>query len=122
MGRRLEKYLIKKNKDEFINELRCFVEVKKEKIDLLKVHILKNGSFILCDKEDNILENENDEDMINRVLKEKLKYEDFFISTLLTWCPKEMLIYDSLENHVSKDIIQTVKSIFDYRVKIKQRA
>jgi putative sporulation protein YtxC len=121
-SRSIEEYLSKKNKDEFINALRYFVEVQEEKIDLLKVKILENGSFILYDKDDNIIENENAEDMINTGLKENLNYEDFLISTLLTWCPKEMLIYDNLENDSSKNIIETVKSIFDYRVIIKQRA
>lgn len=121
-SRGIEEYLIKKNKDEFINALRYFVDVQEEKIDLLKVNILKNGSFILYDKDNNILENKDDEDIINMFLKENLSYEDFLISTLITLCPKVMLIYDSLENNESKNIIETVKSIFDYRVIIKQRA
>ena len=120
--RGLEEYLIKKDQDEFINVLKYFVEVQEEKIDILKVHILKDGSFILCDKEDNILENKNNEDIINMVLKENLNYEDFLISTLLTLCPKKILIYDNLENNTSKEIIETVKSIFDDRVVVQQRA
>jgi putative sporulation protein YtxC len=120
--RGLEEYLIKKDQDEFINVLKYFVEMQEEKIDILKVHILKDGSFILCDKEDNILENKNNEDMINMVLKENLNYEDFLISTLLTLCPKQILIYDNLENNVSKEIIETVKSIFGDKVIIQQRA
>lgn len=120
--RGLEEYLIKKDQDEFINVLRYFVEVQEEKIDILKVHILKDGSFILSDKDDNILENKNNEDIINMVLKENLNYEDFLISTLLTLCPKKILIYDNLENNISKEIIETVKSIFDEKVIVQQRA
>ena len=116
----IEEYLIKKNKDEFISSLRYFVEVQEERIDLLKIHILKNGSFVFYDKNDNILE--NDKDTTNIVIRENFNYEDLLISTLLTWCPREMVIYDDLENNLSKDIIETVKSIFDYRVIVKQRA
>ena len=46
------------------------------------------------------------------VIKENLNYEDFLISTLLHLCPKKIEILDSLNNNSSKEIIETIKSIF----------
>ncbi|MGL5507127.1 MAG: sporulation protein YtxC [Paraclostridium sp.] len=113
----LEEYIMKKDHDEFINVLKYFIEVQDGKIDILKVYIKKDNSVILCDKDDKIIENENDEELINMFVKENLNYEDFLISTLLSLCPKEILIYNSAKNHKSNEIIETIKSIFAGRVK-----
>ncbi|WGX76009.1 sporulation protein YtxC [Paraclostridium bifermentans] len=80
----LEEYLIEKDYDEFISVLRYFINVQETKIDTLKVYIRKDNSFILYDKNNNIIENENDEELINMFIKENLNYEDFLISTLLS--------------------------------------
>lgn len=114
----VEEYLIKKDQDEFINVLKYFIEAQDEKIDLVKLYILKDGTFLLCDKNDKTIENTNEEDMMNMVLKENLNYEDFLISTLLTLCPKEIIIYDDLESNISKEIIEMIESIFEGKVRL----
>lgn len=113
----LEEYLMKKDYDEFINVLKYFIEVQDRKIDTLKVYIKKDNSFILCDKNDKIIENENDEELINMFIKENLNYEDFLISTLLSLCPDEILIYNTSNSNTSKEIVDTIKAIFAGRVK-----
>lgn len=114
----LEEYLIKKDQDEFINVLKYFIDIQKEKMDLLRVHIMNDNSFILYDKHGNKIDNIGDEEIINMVIKENLNYEDFLISTLLTLCPKKIEILDSLNNNSSKEIISTIISIFDNRVSV----
>ncbi len=112
----LEEYLIKRDYDEFINVLRYFTKVQESKIDTLKVYIRKDSSFILYDKNNNIIHNENDEELMNMFIKENLNYEDFLISTLLSLCPKHIKIYDSLKTNSSREVIETIKSIFQENV------
>ncbi|MGL5716674.1 MAG: sporulation protein YtxC [Paraclostridium sp.] len=113
----LEEYIMKKDHDEFINVLKYFIEVQEGKIDVLKVYIKKDNSFVLCDKNDKVIENENDEELINMFVKENLNYEDFLISTLLSLCPNEILIYNSNKSNSSKEIVNTIKAIFGFRVR-----
>lgn len=112
----LEEYLINKDQEEFINVLKYFVDIQEEKIDLIKIHIISNNLFILYDKHGNKIENIDDEDLINLAIKENLNYEDFLISTLLTLCPKKIEILDEVENNISKEMIDMIKSIFINRV------
>lgn len=112
----LEEYLIKKDQDEFISVLKYFIEIQEEKLDLLKVHIKEDNSFLLYDKDNNKIDNIDDEEIINMVIKENLNYEDFLISTLLTLCPKKIEILDNLNSNSSIEIIDTIKSIFGDRV------
>lgn len=113
-----EEYIIEKDYNEFISVLRYFIEIQDKKIDFLKIYLNKDNTFTLCDKYENKIENINDEDIINMVLKENLNYEDFLISTLLTLCPRKIEIIDNLNNNSSKEIIKTIKSIFENDVKI----
>lgn len=113
----IEEYVMKKDHDEFINVLKYFIEVQNGKIDILKIYINKDDSFLLCDENDKPIENENDEELINMFVKENLNYEDFLISTLLSLCPKEILIYNWSRSKSSKEILETIKSIFGNRVK-----
>lgn len=114
----LEEYLINKDQEEFINVLKYFIEIQEEKIDLIRIHIMSNNTFILYDKHGNEIENIDDEDLINLAIKENLNYEDFLISTLLTLCPKEIEILDDLKNNSSKEMIKMIKSIFVNRVSV----
>ena len=82
----------------------------------MKVYIRKDNSFILYDKNDNIIENENDEELVNMFIKENLNYEDFLISTLLSLCPNRIIIYDSLKTNSSREIVDMIKAIFEEKV------
>lgn len=112
----LEEYLIKKDQNEFVSVLRYFIDAQDEKIDILKVYILKDRTFVLCDKDDKVIDNVNDEYIMNMILKENLNYEDFLISTLLTLCPRKIIISDDLNNNESKELIDMVESIFGEKV------
>ncbi|KAK2219524.1 hypothetical protein XC21_02585, partial [Clostridioides difficile] len=114
----VEEYLIKKDQDEFIRVLKYFIDTQEEKIDLLKVHIMEDNTFVLYDKNGNKIDSIDDEEIINMVIRENLNYEDFLISTLLTLCPKKIEILDLLNNNCSKEIIDTVEAIFENKVSI----
>ncbi|HBF6316471.1 TPA: hypothetical protein KOS83_003987, partial [Clostridioides difficile] len=103
---------------EFIRVLKYFIDTQEEKIDLLKVHIMEDNTFVLYDKNGNKIDSIDDEEIINMVIRENLNYEDFLISTLLTLCPKKIEILDLLNNNCSKEIIDTVEAIFENKVSI----
>ncbi|EPZ60870.1 ytxC-like family protein [[Clostridium] sordellii ATCC 9714] len=117
----LEEYLVKKDYDEFISVLKYFIKVQDTKIDTLKIYIRKDNSFILYDKNDNIIENENDKELMDMFIKENLNYEDFLISTLLSLCPNHIIIYDSLKTNSSREVVDTIKAIFENRVEEMQK-
>jgi len=114
----LEEYLLKKDKNEFINVLKYFVEMQESKVDLVVVNILKDGSFAMHDQNGNSIENINNEELIKMVIEEEMNYEDYLISTLISICPKKIQILDYLNNEFSKLTIETIKSIFDDKVTI----
>ncbi|MGL5330494.1 MAG: putative sporulation protein YtxC [Peptostreptococcaceae bacterium] len=113
-----EEYLAERDQNEFINVLKYFIDIQETKIDLLIVNILGNGSFEMYDSNGNKIDNIDNEEIINMIIKEDLNYEDFLISTLLTLCPKKIHILDSLNDKSSKVAIETIKSIFGDRVSI----
>ena len=111
-----EDYFIKKDQDEFINVLKYFVEIQQEKLELLRIHIKQDNLFILYDKDGNEIDSINDEEMMSILIEENLNYEDFLMSNLLTLCPSKIEIIDSINNSSSKEIIETIKSIFGDKV------
>jgi len=114
----LEEYLINRDHEEFIRVLKYFIDTQDVKIDLLKVHIMEDNSFVLYDKNGDKIDSIDDEDIINMVIRENLNYEDFLISTLLSLCPRKIEVMDTLNSNSSKEIIETLKSIFENRVDI----
>jgi putative sporulation protein YtxC len=114
----LEEYLINRDHEEFIRVLKYFIDTQDVKIDLLKVHIMEDNSFVLYDKNGDKIDSIDDEDIINMVIRENLNYEDFLISTLLSLCPRKIEVMDTLNSNSSKEIIDTLKSIFENRVDI----
>ncbi|KXZ39316.1 putative sporulation protein YtxC [Alkalithermobacter thermoalcaliphilus JW-YL-7 = DSM 7308] len=114
----LEKYLIDKDYKEFIQLLRYFVQIQDEKEEVLKIYIEEHGNFKLCDKYDRPFKSIYVDDIMQLALRENMNYEDFLISTLITICPREILIYDKLNNNFSREITELIQAIFDEKVKI----
>ncbi|SCH99281.1 MULTISPECIES: putative sporulation protein YtxC [unclassified Romboutsia] len=114
----IEEYQEEKDQSEFINVLKYFVDMQDTKIDLLVVNILEDKTFKLYDSQGKKIDNLDNEDIINMVIKEELNYEDFLISTLLALCPRKIKILDYLNDNSSKLVIETIKSIFEERVSV----
>ena len=114
----LEEYLIKRDKNQFINTLKFFIESQEQKIDLLIIHIMRNGDFRFYDKYGDEINNKESEEMMSMIMKEDLNLEDCLISVLLSLCPKKVEIIDDLKNETSKEIIENMKIIFEGNVNI----
>ena len=114
----LEEYLIKRDKNQFINTLKYFIESQEHKIDLLIIHIMKDSSFRFFDRNGIEINNKESEEMMSMIMKEDLNLEDCLISVLLSLCPKKVEIIDDLKNETSKEIIENMKIIFEGNVNI----
>ena len=117
-----EEYLIKKDKNQFINTLKYFIESQEHKIDILVIHIMKNGGFEFYDKYGNEIKNKENEQMMEILIKQDINNEDCLISILIALCPQKIEIIDDLKNEKSKEIIKNMKIIFVENVNIIKKS
>ena len=114
----LEEHLIKRDKKEFLDSLKYFIDIQEEKMGLLRITIMKDGRFILSDENGNEIENLNNEEIISLALEEDLNNEDMLISAIMTLCPKKIEILDNSNNKKSKDVIEIVNLLFEGKVTV----
>ena len=114
----LEEHLIKRDKKEFLDSLKYFIEIQEEKMELLRITIMKDGNFILSDENGNEVENLNNEELMNLAKFEDLSNDDILISAIMTLCPRKIEIFDNSNNRKSKDIIEMVNLLFEEKVTV----
>lgn len=114
----LEEHLIKRDKKEFLDSLKYFIEIQEEKMELLRITIMKDGNFILSDENGNEVENLNNEELMNLAKSEDLSNDDILISAIMTLCPRKIEIFDNSNNRKSKDIIEMVNLLFEEKVTV----
>ncbi|AYF55166.1 putative sporulation protein YtxC [Clostridium novyi] len=112
----VEKYIAKKEYDEFIKLLKYFVDIQESKIKELNIIIQNDGSYLIQD--------ENKKDIMEDMFKEltginstqDVEDDDLIISGLITYCPENIVIYNK-ENSKNKEMINTIEEVFKGRVK-----
>lgn len=114
----LEEHLIKRDKKEFLDSLKYFIDIQEEKMNLLRIIITKQGHFVLSDENGKEIEDLNSEEIKNLAMEENLNSEDMLISAIMTLCPKKIEILDKINNQKSKDIIEIVSLLFEGKVTI----
>lgn len=112
----LEEHLIKRDKKEFLDSLKYFIDIQEEKMEFLRITITREGLFLLSDEHGKIVEEFNNQELINIAMEENLNKEDLLISAVMTLCPKKIEIIDNLKNDKSKDVIEVIKLLFEGRV------
>lgn len=115
----LEEHLIKRDKKEFLDSLKYFIDIQEEKMELLRITIMKDGYFVLSDEDGNEVENLNNEELKNLAMEEDLNNEDILISAIMTLCPKKIEILDKSNDKKSKDIIEIVNLLFEGKVSVR---
>lgn len=112
----LEEHLIKRDKKEFLDSLKYFIDIQEEKMELLRITMTKDDRFVLSDEHGNEVENLNNEEIMTLAEEENLNNEDILISAIMTLCPKKIEILDKSNNKKSKDIIEMVSLLFEGKV------
>lgn len=112
----VEKYMVEKEYNEFINLLKYFVEVQDCKLERVDLFVGKNGSdYILRDDDGNdMMESLLNELCENKTIEEISK-DDLIISGLITTCPRKIVIHSS-SRCKNKELIKTIQNVFESRV------
>ncbi|WP_409068953.1 putative sporulation protein YtxC [Clostridium sp. FAM 1755] len=113
----VEKYMVDKEYNEFIKLLKYFVEIEESKLDKLNILIDSTGKYTLKDSEGNDLTEEVYIEVSDVKYVENISIDDMLISWLITNVPKEINIYN-IENCTNKELINTIKNVFEERVNI----
>ena len=114
----LEEHLIKRDKKEFLDSLKYFIDIQEEKMNLLRIVITKENHFILSDENGNELEDINNKELINLAKEENLNSEDLLISEIMTLCPKKIEILDKSNSKKSRETIEIVSLLFEGKVTV----
>jgi putative sporulation protein YtxC len=111
----VESYMVDKEYNEFIKLLKYFVEIQDSKIEKVNIIIKADGVYIVQDGEGKDIM----EDLFSELSEAKyngtVNTEDLLISGLITNAPSSLSIHGE-ENCTSKEIIDTIKSVFGDRV------
>lgn len=111
----IERYMVEKEYTEFIKLLKYFVEIQESKMEEVNIFIKENGEYLVRDNYgrdilEQMLTEINDPryaDMINT--------DDVIISGLITLSPERIVIHCK-ENSNNKELIETIKSVFEGRI------
>ncbi len=109
--------MVDKEYNEFIKLLKYFVEIEESKLDKLNILIDSTGKYTLKDSEGNDLTEEVYIEISDVKYVENISIDDMLISWLITNVPKEINIYN-IENCTNKELINTIKNVFEERVNI----
>ncbi|MEG0773157.1 putative sporulation protein YtxC [Clostridium sp.] len=111
----VEKYMVEKEYNEFIKLLKYFVEVQESKLEEVHIMIDKNGDYIVKDEFGNDILNNLMDELYETKYTAKVTSEDLIISGLITTAPKKIIIH-SLHNCRNKELLDTIKNVFNERV------
>lgn len=110
-----EKYMVEKEYDEFIKLLKYFVGVQESKIDEINIIIKKNGEYIIRDDKNKDIMSEMLSELTDTKYNGSVSTEDLIISGLITYAPEKIIIHH-VDNCINKEIIETIKKVFEDRV------
>lgn len=121
IDRVVDDFMMELEYKEFIRLLRYFVDVQEPREEEAHVVIKENNMFTLFDSHGKVITNQYMNDLLlpNRTgdSTDSLNYEDMLISALITIAPRNIMIH-SVNPLRDKDLLDTIRSVFDDRVAI----
>lgn len=111
----VENYMVEKEYNEFIKLLKYFVELQESKIDRINIIIESDGNYILQDGYGNDIMNILFSDLNESKFTGAVSIDDMLISSLITNAPNSIVIHGA-ENCSNKEILDTIKNVFEDRV------
>lgn len=113
----VESYMVEKEYNEFINLLKYFVEIQDSKIDKVNILIQKDGSYKVQDDTGKDIMDILFRDLSDVKYNATVNIDDMLISGLITNAPKTVIIHGT-ENCANKEVIDTIKKVFENRAVI----
>lgn len=112
----VEKYMVEKEYNEFINLLKYFVEVQECKLERVDLFIGTSSSeYIIKDDEGNDMMESLLNDLCENKTMGEISKDDLIISGLITTCPRKIVIHGAVKCK-NKELIKTIESVFENRV------
>lgn len=111
----VEKYMVEKEYNEFIKLLKYFVEVQESKLKEVHIMIDEKGDYIVKDEYGNDILNNLIDELYETKYTSKVTSEDLIISGLITTAPEKVIIH-SVHNCINKELIETIRNVFEDRV------
>ncbi|MCL6557328.1 MAG: putative sporulation protein YtxC [Firmicutes bacterium] len=114
VDRSVDRFMIRREYDEFIRLLRYFVEIQPPRIEELNVRIDGDGFFTLIDEEGRPVEHEQLQSVIAEAGGEEIDREDLLLSALVTIAPARVIL------HVQEPLalVETIGRVFGHRMLI----
>lgn len=111
----VERYMVEKEYNEFIKLLKYFVEIQECKMEEVNIFIHQDGTYMVKDKYNNDIMEELTKELEEARFTSSVSIEDMLISGLITNAPEKVVLHCS-ENCLNKELIDTIKSVFQDRV------
>lgn len=112
----VEKYMIDKEYNEFINLLKYFVDIQESKIDEVNIYPDANERYIIKDKDGKDIGRDLVKNLKNTKYDSKENQEDIIISGLITLSPRSIVIHN-VEEFKKRELIDTISNVFEDKVK-----
>lgn len=111
-------YLMDLEYQEFIRVLRAFVDIQEPQVEEVHVLSVKDGMYKIVDHQGKSINNQNFEAFLVQ-RDDHINYEDLLITALITIAPYHVMVHvHESHNAVTKNVVETIKNIFDGRVMI----
>ncbi|WBW99403.1 putative sporulation protein YtxC [Oceanirhabdus sp. W0125-5] len=111
----VERYMVKKEYEEFIKLLRYFVEIQECKLDEVNIIVNERGEYGILDKGGRDILSRFLQDVNNYKISGSVSIDDVIISGLITNVPKRVIIHGA-DNCKNEELIDTIKNVFLDRV------
>ncbi len=113
--RSTDDFLMTKEYNEFLNLLKYFVSVQDCRIDFVNVIATGDGRYILTDRHQNPLEDEETLSFIQEMGSGALEPDDMLISSLISLSPGEIVLHNA--SCAKKEMVSTIEKVFEGKVK-----
>lgn len=112
----IDEYLLEQEQNEFVELLRCLVEIQETRTEVMHVVVEPEGNYKLLDGKSVSLDGGYLSIPSGDFWSNEINYDDILVSTLIIIAPKEIVFHYSPET-IAPSIFNTIKSIFNGNVK-----
>lgn len=110
----VEEFLAEKEEQEFVQLLKCFVEMQEPQVERLNIWPEKGGTFHLTDASNNPVNNKELDGLMHELGEQGINQEDLLVSALVALSPHHLKVHHY--ERMGHDIIGLLKEVFGSRL------